>query len=220
MKKTAIASAVSSAVLLSLAAAPSLVSGAVLEEVIVTAQKREESLQDVPVAITAVTGDFTFTGLTLTGGKTTLNTEDGGAIRSLTIGNLTLDRSIVRGNHTEGSNLGGANGACPPDAACDGNDRAHALNCFSNQNTLGDPLAYPCEQFPAAALNVDASGSTISCVQDSVCDAIDAIHAAEHAQILEQLELLKDEPDVGDAELAPCRVAQAGQVGPVGLDPP
>ena len=45
MKKTAIASAVSSAVLLSLAAAPSLVSGAVLEEVIVTAQKREESLQ-------------------------------------------------------------------------------------------------------------------------------------------------------------------------------
>ena len=59
MKKNTIARAVSSAVFATLASVPSLVNaeGMVLEEVIVTAQKRAESLQDVPVAITAVTGD-------------------------------------------------------------------------------------------------------------------------------------------------------------------
>ena len=57
--KTTIARADSSAVFATLASVPSLVNaeGMVLEEVIVTAQKRAESLQDVPVAITAVTGD-------------------------------------------------------------------------------------------------------------------------------------------------------------------
>ncbi|MFV2068619.1 MAG: Ig-like domain-containing protein [Pirellulales bacterium] len=59
--------------------------------------------------ITATSGDFTIAGLTLTGGKTTGdnsggqdNTNNGGAIRSLTSGNLTIDRSTVSGNSTEG----------------------------------------------------------------------------------------------------------------------
>ncbi len=43
---------------LALASAPSLAqSGAVLEEVLVTARKREESAQDVPIAITSMSGD-------------------------------------------------------------------------------------------------------------------------------------------------------------------
>lgn len=38
-------------------ALPSLVQAQVLEEVIVTAQKRVESLQDVPISVVAVSGD-------------------------------------------------------------------------------------------------------------------------------------------------------------------
>lgn len=57
MKKTVIAIAASSIIFISLVSAPSQVSAQVLEEIVVTAQKREENLQDVPIAITAVTGD-------------------------------------------------------------------------------------------------------------------------------------------------------------------
>ena len=53
--KTAIARSVSAAVAASVAAP---VAAEELEEVIVTATKREESIQDVPLAITAFTGDF------------------------------------------------------------------------------------------------------------------------------------------------------------------
>ena len=59
--------------------------------------------------VTAPTGDFQFNGLTLTGGRTTGdnanifdNTFSGGALRSLTTGNLTLDRSTITGSSTEG----------------------------------------------------------------------------------------------------------------------
>ena len=59
--------------------------------------------------ITAATGDFTFGGLTLTGGKTTDSglAGVGGAVRSLTTGNLTLDQSVVTGNSTTGNGAGG-----------------------------------------------------------------------------------------------------------------
>jgi hypothetical protein len=62
----------------------------------------------------ATTGDFTLGGLTLTGGRTIGNnvnffdtTFSGGAIRSLTTGNLTLDQSTVSGNSTEGTGAHG-----------------------------------------------------------------------------------------------------------------
>ena len=43
--------------LLSLVLIPFLVSSAVLEEIIVTAQKREQNIQDVGIAITAFSGE-------------------------------------------------------------------------------------------------------------------------------------------------------------------
>jgi len=52
--------------------------------------------------ITASTGDFTFAGLILIGGRTTANFEKGGAINSGTSGKLTIDRTAVSGNRTEG----------------------------------------------------------------------------------------------------------------------
>ena len=67
-------------------------------------------------SITATSGDFVFAGLTITGGKTTgdngsfpiiTNLFSGGAIRSLTTGNLTIDQSTVRGNSTEGTFVDG-----------------------------------------------------------------------------------------------------------------
>ena len=54
-RKTAIARSVSAAIVASVAA-PAVAQE--IEEVIVTATKREESIQDVPLAITAFTGDF------------------------------------------------------------------------------------------------------------------------------------------------------------------
>ncbi len=54
-RKTAIARSVSAAVVASVAAPAAAQE---IEEVIVTATKREESIQDVPLAITAFTGDF------------------------------------------------------------------------------------------------------------------------------------------------------------------
>jgi hypothetical protein len=76
---------------------------------------------------------------------------------------------------TTQADMGGFSGACPPDTTCDGNDRFHALNCFSNISTSGSP-PYPCEPDPPSAINVDA-GSPASCVIDGVCDGNDAFHA-------------------------------------------
>ncbi|MEH6584448.1 MAG: TonB-dependent receptor [Halioglobus sp.] len=53
LKKTAIASALA---VVASASIPAVYGQAMLEEVIVTAQKRAESMQDVPIAVTAVTG--------------------------------------------------------------------------------------------------------------------------------------------------------------------
>jgi glucose/arabinose dehydrogenase len=75
------------------------------------------------------------------------------------------------------ADMGGANGACPIEGACDGNDRFHALNCFSDQDTMGNAGAYPCEAAPPAALNVDAGGPSGSCTLDGVCDGNDAFAA-------------------------------------------
>jgi hypothetical protein len=74
------------------------------------------------------------------------------------------------------ADMGGANGDCVPDGTADVNDRFHALNCFSDQNTFGLP-GYPCESAPPQALNVDAGGPSSSCEPDGVCDANDAFHA-------------------------------------------
>ena len=62
--------------------------------------------------ITNTAGDVTFDGLTLTRGKTTANFEEGGAIRSLSAGQLTIQNSVVSGNSTTGGNvsLGGCSG--------------------------------------------------------------------------------------------------------------
>ena len=58
---------------------------------------------------TATTGDFTLAGLTLTGGRTVgddvpgVTTNNGGAVRSLTTGNLTIDRSTISDSSTTGT---------------------------------------------------------------------------------------------------------------------
>ena len=57
--------------------------------------------------ITATTDDFTIAGLTLTGGKTTVDGRPGGAIRSSTTGNLTIAQSTVIGNSTTGISSSG-----------------------------------------------------------------------------------------------------------------
>jgi hypothetical protein len=74
------------------------------------------------------------------------------------------------------ADMGGSFGACPPDGAADGNDRFHALNCFSNLNTAGMP-PYPCESSSPVAYNVDAGGPFGNCDPDGVCDGNDAFHA-------------------------------------------
>ncbi|HEY8570209.1 TonB-dependent receptor [Microbulbifer sp.] len=59
LKKNQLASAVTAAVLTSALALPAAAQVLEIEEVTVTASKREESVQDVPLAITALSGDFT-----------------------------------------------------------------------------------------------------------------------------------------------------------------
>jgi hypothetical protein len=76
---------------------------------------------------------------------------------------------------TTQADLGGFSGACPIDLTCDGNDRFHALNCFSNLSTTG-AIGYPCEGSPPFAVNVDG-GSPSSCALDGTCDGNDAFHA-------------------------------------------
>jgi hypothetical protein len=74
------------------------------------------------------------------------------------------------------ADMGGSFGTCAPDGTADGNDRFHALNCFSDSNTAGAP-GYPCEEGPPQAMNVDAGGPFGNCAADGVCDANDAFHA-------------------------------------------
>jgi hypothetical protein len=70
------------------------------------------------------------------------------------------------------ADMGGQFGQCFADLAADGNDKFQALNCFANQDVLGNPSAFPCEH-----INVDAGGQFGGCAADGVCDANDAFHA-------------------------------------------
>ena len=53
--------------------------------------------------ISASTGDFNLTGLTLTGGRSTVDFGHGGAVRSLSSGTLTITRSTVTSNSIAGT---------------------------------------------------------------------------------------------------------------------
>jgi hypothetical protein len=75
------------------------------------------------------------------------------------------------------ADMGGTFGDCAPDGTADANDRFHALNCFSDQNTLGSS-GYPCELSPPQAMNVDAGGPFGDCAPDGVCDGNDAFHSS------------------------------------------
>ena len=55
----------------------------------------------------AVSGDLTLTGLTVTGGRVTGNFEDGGGIEFISSGTLTLNQSIVSGNSAAGNQADG-----------------------------------------------------------------------------------------------------------------
>jgi hypothetical protein len=79
------------------------------------------------------------------------------------------------------ADVGGQFGACTPDGTADGNDRFHALNCFSDQNTTGG-AGYPCEPNPPTATNADAGGPFGRCCPDGVCDGNDAFHALNSFQ--------------------------------------
>jgi hypothetical protein len=74
------------------------------------------------------------------------------------------------------ADMGGQFGSCFPDGTADGNDRFHALNCFSDMSTTSGP-GYPCEDSPPKAYNVDAGGPFGDCSPDGVCDGNDAFHA-------------------------------------------
>jgi hypothetical protein len=73
------------------------------------------------------------------------------------------------------ADLGGLFGECSLDVACDGGDRFLALNCFSDVGFDGTPGAFPCEENPPYALNIDAGGPEC-CDLDGVCDGWDAFH--------------------------------------------
>ncbi len=81
-----------------------------------------------------------------------------------------LDTSIVF------ADMGGQFGECVPDGTADGNDRFHALNCFSDTGPDGRG-SYLCEEAAPTAFNVDAGGQFGSCLPDGVCDGNDAFHA-------------------------------------------
>jgi hypothetical protein len=85
------------------------------------------------------------------------------------------DAGACAGTAVPFADIGGAIGACPPDGVVDGNDHFHALNCFSNINTMG-MSSYPCEDSPPLATNADAGGPFGQCCPDGVCDGNDAFH--------------------------------------------
>jgi predicted outer membrane repeat protein len=58
--------------------------------------------------ITAPTGDFILRGLNLTGGRTTGSNMDGGAVRSITTGSLSIEECNFTGNGTTAFGHGGA----------------------------------------------------------------------------------------------------------------
>jgi hypothetical protein len=86
------------------------------------------------------------------------------------------EAGICEGTAIVFADMGGQFGSCLPDGTADGNDKFHALNCFSNQSTLG-AAGYPCEDNPPVAFNVDAGGQFGSCAPDGVCDGNDAFAA-------------------------------------------
>jgi hypothetical protein len=88
----------------------------------------------------------------------------------------TCDNGACAGTAVVFSDLGGPFGDCSPDAVADAHDRYHALNCFADTGTAGQP-GYDCEEAPPAAYNVDAGGPFGDCAPDGVCDGNDAYHA-------------------------------------------
>lgn len=100
-QRTAIAAAISAALAASTIAAPA--SAQVLEEIIVSATKRSESVQEVPLAITALTGEFT----------ESVNLNDVKDLISFTPGitgnsqDSFLDAISVRGIRTQDFGIGG-----------------------------------------------------------------------------------------------------------------
>jgi hypothetical protein len=101
---------------------------------------------------------------------------DGDGIRDDNCVSWSCSAGTCAGTDVAFADLGGPFGACAPDGVADGNDRFHALTCFSNSSTLG-AAGYPCEPFPPQAMNVDAGGEFGSCSPDGVCDGHDAFHA-------------------------------------------
>jgi hypothetical protein len=101
---------------------------------------------------------------------------DGDGLRDDSCAWWTCDAATCVSTAIPFADIGGANGACPPDLTVDANDRFHALNCFSNIDTMGNALAYPCEASPPGATNVDAGGAFGACCPDGVCDGHDAFH--------------------------------------------
>jgi hypothetical protein len=127
---------------------------------------------------------------------------DGDAIRDDNCVWWSCDCGVCSGTDLVFADMGGAFGDCLPDHTVDGNDRFHALNCFSNQGvTPGSP--YPCEPGPPASTNVDAGGPFRACCPDGVCDANDAMQA---------LHTFSDEnPCTCPANFAcPCPIPTAG----------
>ena len=78
--------------------------------------------------------DVTLTGITLTGGRTTANFQHGGAIWSAQFGTLTLNESVVTGNHTEG--IGAVGGGIRSSG-----DVVLNQSTVSENSTLGDDAA-------------------------------------------------------------------------------
>jgi hypothetical protein len=100
---------------------------------------------------------------------------DGDGLRDDSCTWWQCDAGACAGTAVPFADIGGANGACPPDGVVDGNDHFHALNCFSNIDTMG-LSSYPCEDSPPLATNADAGGPFGQCCPDGVCDGNDAFH--------------------------------------------
>lgn len=80
---------------------------ALLENIAIDADQQSRIFNIDSPGVAADDFDVTLAGLTLTGGKTTVDLERGGAIRSFATGTVTLVESTVRGNQTEANRSGG-----------------------------------------------------------------------------------------------------------------